>query len=314
MNSPRISVILPTRNRLPALRRALNSLEGQTWRDFEVWLVDDGSTDGTGEFLESGQLQNEYPGIPSVQVLINGRQLGAAASRNRALDRAGGEFIAFLDDDDAWRPDYLESQLLCLAAHPQAAASYAACVQQAENGALHAPDMQPLFEYASPLIQMLTEPFVHSMSVFFCRRSVVDEVGLMDENLTIVHDWEWYARMLLSGLRFAKPGGPPLVVRHGPGGLVSGHRDWYREEIRVMERMFLLDPAAAAEQRHIRAHRALFFARTALRRKDFGFAGKRLAEAFTLAPVRSSRIALRRLYRNRLVQTTALVLKDQSHE
>lgn len=305
---------MPTRNRLESLRRALNSLNRQTYRDFELWVVDDGSTDDTRSFVASGRLQRDYPGIPSIHVLSNDVCRGAAASRNRAMQQACGEFIAFLDDDDAWRPEYLERQVHCLEAHGEAVASYANYVHSGLDGRLHVPDIRPLFDYDNSLIHLLTEAFVHSMSVFFCRRTAIESAGLMDEALVIVHDWEWYSRILLPGASMIALGGPPLVHRSGPGGLVSGHRKWYAEECQVLERACRDNPTVAGARRQILAHRALFFAGTALRRHDFVFAVKCLAESFASAPARALQIAIRRLYRNLRARRSTMGEEGFGHE
>lgn len=290
----RVSVVLPTRNRLDSLRQALASLARQSYRNFEVWLVNDASSDDTDTFVRAGNLQRAYPGIPSIHVLTNATPRGAAASRNRALRRSAGEYIAFLDDDDEWLPDYLERQVAGLDAHPEALAAFANHVELGDDGVLRVPDVQPLFDYPSPLVRLLTEAFVHSMSVVVCRRCAVDSVGLMDAALAIVHDWEWYARLLLAGGAILELGGPALVRRKGPGGLVTDHREWYREERRVIDALSRQDPVVARSRQQILAYRSLFFARTAVRRGDHAYAARRLAESFARAPVRALRIASRR--------------------
>jgi len=298
LSPPRVSVVLPTRNRRESLAQALDSLQGQTYRDYELWLVNDGSSDGTRDFVEPSTLRQRYSAIPSIHVLTNDACRGAAASRNLALRQATGEFIAFLDDDDSWKPEYLERQVACLATHPEAVAAYANYMRSADGGRLEKPDVQPLFEYPGSLVRLLTEAFVHSMSVFFCRRSMLESAGLMDEHLKIVHDWEWYARILMSGGSIIEVGGAPLVIRKASGGLVKDHREWYREEVRVLDQACRVNHDVARERQHIQAHRALFFARTALRNHDFAFAMVRLAEGLCMAPVRTFQIAVRRLGRN----------------
>ena len=298
MSAHRVSVVIPTRNRLDKLRRALASVDRQSYRDFEVWLVDDGSSDGTGDFLGSGELTRGYPNIPSIHVLTNEVGGGAAAARNRALKQLGGDLIAFLDDDDVWLPEFLARQVAYLDRNPGTAVACAPFVEVDAGGRSRQPDLQPLFHYASPLIHLLTEAFVHTMSILVCRRSVFTDIGLLDERLRVVHDWEWYARLLLSGAAITATGGTALVGRDAQGGLVSRHRDWYREERHVLERIAGDSREVARALRQIRAHRALLFARIALRRGDTAFAAVRLGEALWTAPLRSLNILFRRLSRN----------------
>lgn len=100
--SPRISVILPTFNRAPWLRRAIDSVLAQTERDFELIVVDDGSTDATAEILESYGAR--------IRVLRQPRG-GAYVARNLALRASDSELVAFIDSDDLWYPNRLAAQL-----------------------------------------------------------------------------------------------------------------------------------------------------------------------------------------------------------
>jgi hypothetical protein len=95
---PRVSVILPTYNRASTLRRAVGSVLAQSWQDFELIVVDDGSTDGSADGLENLDWR--------IRVLRreNG---GVSAARNYGLAEAGGELITFIDSDDEWRPYFL---------------------------------------------------------------------------------------------------------------------------------------------------------------------------------------------------------------
>lgn len=101
---PLVSVIIPVYNVAPYLREALDSVVHQTYSNQEILIVDDGSTDGSGEICE------EYRSDDRVQV-IHQENRGLSAARNTGLDRAVGEYIAFLDSDDAWCPDFIEKML-----------------------------------------------------------------------------------------------------------------------------------------------------------------------------------------------------------
>jgi len=293
----RVSIVIPTRNRLQKLQQALASVAHQTFDSFEIWLVDDGSDDGTAEYLNSGELKALFPAAITVHVLTNESCQGAAAARNRAIRDARGEFLAFLDDDDEWLPEYLKCQVAFLDKKPGFAAVYAPHVEVNSRGRSNLPDLKPLFDYASPLIHLFTESFVHSMSVLVCRRGAIESIGLMNEDLRIVHDLDWYARLLLSGATIASLGGPPLVRRDSAGGLITRHREWYFEERSVLDRVFGDRPELARARSQVVAHRALFFFRVGLRHADFLFAVSRLGEALWTAPVRSIIIGASRLAR-----------------
>ena len=103
-NSPLVSVIVPVYNVAPYLREALDSAVHQTYHNIEIILVDDGSTDG------SGSICDEYCSDSRVQV-IHQENRGVSNARNVGLDRAAGDFIAFLDSDDAYHPEFVQRML-----------------------------------------------------------------------------------------------------------------------------------------------------------------------------------------------------------
>lgn len=102
MNNPFFSVIIPTFNRAEKLRRALDSLLEQSWRDFEVIVCDDGSIDGTGEMVGS------FVGRLDIRHLWDENFGGPARPRNRGVTASRGEWLCFLDADDWWYPLKLE--------------------------------------------------------------------------------------------------------------------------------------------------------------------------------------------------------------
>ena len=108
-NTLRVSVIIPLYNKAPYIRRALDSVAAQTFRDFELIVVDDGSTDG-GE-----QSVTDF-GDARVR-LIRQPNAGPGAARNRGISEAGGELLAFLDADDEWTPEFLSECVRTLDGH-----------------------------------------------------------------------------------------------------------------------------------------------------------------------------------------------------
>jgi glycosyltransferase involved in cell wall biosynthesis len=298
--TPRVSVVVPTRNRRALLERALASVDAQRFRDFEVLVVDDASSDGT-----AGWLRETRPGI---HVLEMARRVGAGVARNRAIALARGDIVAFLDDDDRWHPGFLEAQVAQLDAHREAELGTTGHVEIDASGRVSRPDLRPLFGYPDPLIRLLAECPIHTMSVVACRRAVFARIGDFDAKLEIVQDLDWYLRLALRG------GGlvhcPDALVERGvPGGLVSRHRRWFAEERFVHRGVFAANVPARRYRRRVRAARALLFARVGLAKGDFGFGLARLAEAFTVAPLDATRIAalrlLRRLQRERRDATEA---------
>lgn len=108
-----VSVILPVYNRLPLLKEALDSLTCQSYKDMEVWIADDGSTDGSLEYARQwiegrpgGVLALEHSGFPGLV-------------RNRGASQAKGDWLAFLDSDDLWKPEKLEKQIEQIEKNPE---------------------------------------------------------------------------------------------------------------------------------------------------------------------------------------------------
>jgi glycosyltransferase involved in cell wall biosynthesis len=109
-----VSVIVPTFNRGYCLPDTIRSVLAQTHQDFEIIVVDDGSTDGTREILA-----REFPGEARIR-FFHQKNRGVSVARNLGIDRARGALIALLDSDDNWLPWKLEAQLACLERYPSA--------------------------------------------------------------------------------------------------------------------------------------------------------------------------------------------------
>src|SRR5207245_777039 len=108
-----VTIILPTYNRAAFLPQAFDSIRSQQFRDWELIVVDGGSTDDTAAVVRT--LTGGMPG--PVRYICQANR-GAPGARNTGLDQARGEFIAFLDSDDAWLPHHLEHAVQALRANP----------------------------------------------------------------------------------------------------------------------------------------------------------------------------------------------------
>ncbi len=110
---PTVSVIIPTYNRRAYVQEAIDSVLAQTYTDYEIIVIDDGSTDGTGEALR------ERYGDKIIYEWQENQ--GLSAARNRGIESSRGQYIALLDSDDLWMPEKLERQVACLSQHPEVA-------------------------------------------------------------------------------------------------------------------------------------------------------------------------------------------------
>ena len=122
--APRVSVIIAFLNGEPYLREAIESVVAQTYGDWELLLVDDGSTDASPG--EARQMAERWPDRVRVLAHPDGENRGVSATRNLGIQHARGEYVALLDADDIWAPDKLALQVAALDAHPNVGMVYAA--------------------------------------------------------------------------------------------------------------------------------------------------------------------------------------------
>src|SRR5581483_10473204 len=106
---PKVSVIIPTYNRAYTLEASINSVLAQTFTDFELIVVDDGSTDDTPQLMRR-IIESGTPGSDRIRYVVQEQQ-GQSGAFNNGVRIASGEWIAFLDSDDIWLPTKLELQL-----------------------------------------------------------------------------------------------------------------------------------------------------------------------------------------------------------
>ena len=127
---PAVTIILPTYNRAPFLADAIGSITAQEHVDWQLVVVDDGSTDDTPQVL--ARLLEDLPGQATVVTQANA---GSAGARNAGLDRASGGYIAFLDSDDLWLPHHLARCVSALEREPAVDWVYGACrIEDAASG------------------------------------------------------------------------------------------------------------------------------------------------------------------------------------
>ncbi len=183
--SPRVSVVIPAYNHARFLPDALESVLAQTFRDFEVLVVDDGSTDNTPDVVASFAPQVRY---------LRQQNAGPSRARNTGIRHTSGEHVAFLDADDTWMREKLACQVAYLDAHAEAGLVFTKILVTTEAG-------QPLYTYPHryrydrrAFERLLLWPY-GSMNVVMVRRVCFDEVGLFDESLRAAEDWDMWLRI-----------------------------------------------------------------------------------------------------------------------
>lgn len=183
--SPKVSVVIPTFCRPESTKRALSSVVAQTFSDFEIIVVDDGSSDDTMQVVQG-------LGIDRLRVIRHETNRGPAAARNTAVAVAKGEWIAFLDSDDVWKPEKLARQMTRLQAAP---ANVSAC---ATGYYLHKGGREltiiPNLPPGTFRFNILFGCAISPGTTLLVKRKVFDEIGLFDERLRRLEDWDWLLR------------------------------------------------------------------------------------------------------------------------
>jgi hypothetical protein len=185
---PDVSVLMPVLNGAAFLRPAIESVLAQSCQNFELIVVDDGSTDGSPELAESF-------GDSRIVVIRNEHRGGLPVALNVGLKRASGEFVARLDADDRARADRLERQLETLRGEPGLVLLGSQGRVIDESDAVIGTVERCCSEASIHWYCLLDNPFIHS-SVMFRRREILDELGGYDESLRVCEDWALWARVM----------------------------------------------------------------------------------------------------------------------
>lgn len=175
-NYPLVSVVIPAYNYAKYLAKTLDSVFAQSYRPIEVIVVDDGSTDNTAEIVLA---------YPEVRYFYQENQ-GVSVARNMGIAAAQGEFIAFIDGDDIWKPHKLTLQIAYMLEHPDIGITGT----RAEN--FLEPDTQvpPWFNFKRDL----EECEVIIPSTLVVHRSVFEQIGNFSQNYQSEEDTEWLQR------------------------------------------------------------------------------------------------------------------------
>lgn len=188
---PKVSVIIPTYNCGQYICQAVDSVLAQTYRDFELVVVDDGSTDNTRELLMQFGKNLRY---------IYQENKGMTAARNTGIKNSSGEYIAFLDSDDIWLPNKLERQVKLLDEAPEVGLVYCWHYYIDEQGnrcKFWNNEVGRSFESGSRLFEKLIERNVISGggSTPVIRRECLAKSGMFDEALSYCGDWDLWLRI-----------------------------------------------------------------------------------------------------------------------
>ncbi len=190
---PAVSVVVPTFRRPKLLGRAITSILGQSFADFEIVIVNDGVCDIEGDLQDA-------LADPRVSLVRHGRNRGLAAARNTGLRQSRGKLIAYLDDDDYFAPDHLERLVFGVNWNvtPVAYSDAARVLEEEQNGAWVPVTRERPFSIDFDVTHVLIANFV-PVCCLVHRRDCLVTTGLFDEQLPNLEDWDLLTRL---GMRF----------------------------------------------------------------------------------------------------------------
>lgn len=227
MAQPFFSVIIPSFDRRDLLKKAVDSVLAQTYRYFELIVVDDGSDDGTEEMMRN---------YNDIRVLYFKQQnLGVSSARNKGIARSRGDFLAFLDSDDRWVAKKLERTFECIGSSPGINIFHTNEIWYRDGRILDQKD-----KYIRPsghVYRMVLPLCCIGMSTSVVKRDVFDSIGVFDETFEACEDYDFWLRAankydvkLIPEDLTIKNGGRPDQLSHKVWGL-----DRFR--IRALEKM-----------------------------------------------------------------------------
>ena len=217
-NKYKISVVIPTLNRINTLQRALDSVINQTYKPAEIIVVDNGSSDGTLKFL-----REKYPKIKT----FTENKIGVSSARNKGIKKSINQWIALLDSDDAWHPRKLEIQTSML----DSALKEYNLIHTDEvwfRNNKHINQMKKHKKQGGYIFERCLSLCCISPSSVLFKKNILDKVGLFDESLPVCEDYDMWLKICSSEeVLFAKD---KLTYKYG------GHKDQLSKSYWGMDR------------------------------------------------------------------------------
>lgn len=228
---PRVSVVLPTYRRVDMLQRAIGTVTAQTFQQWELIIVDDNGA-GHPLQLETAAALERHRDDPRIVYRVHEHNQGGGAARNTGIEHAHAEYVAFLDDDDAWYPQKLEWQLDCFERSPaEVGLVYGGFRSVKADGSvrLRTPDSR-----GHTVSQLLRRNTIGTTSLVMCRRSALEAIGGFDPRLRSRQDLDLFVR-LAQRYRFAYVDELLLdkfqhdadAIGKNQDGIVDAHRHFY---------------------------------------------------------------------------------------
>jgi len=275
--TPTVSIIVPVYNSLTMLPAALETVFNQTFQDFELILVDDGSTAGSSELLKT------YESRARVLTKKNG---GASSARNVGIQIARGEFVAFLDADDLWDSKKLELQVAAFREKPETGVCFTECLyfdsekEWEANFGRHDNMEGMIFDL------ILREHFISTTTVMI-RRDCLTDIGLFDETLTGCEDYNLFLRLAEKyPYRFLAQ--PLAKLRCHDGNLSNNLPQMCRDEVANLDKIAELYPERGIPKNLLKSQIYFRFGQYHFDANDFRLAKNCFRNAIRFKPTKVS--------------------------
>tara|TARA_A100001035_G_scaffold5225_1_gene3844 strand:- start:125 stop:952 length:828 start_codon:yes stop_codon:yes gene_type:complete len=178
-----ISVIIPTYNRKETLKRAIQSVLIQSYTPYEIIVIDDGSDDGTKEWLK-----DNFPNVKYIYQMNS----GVSSARNKGIKFARGDWIALLDSDDEWLPSKLKDQANEIESNP--AAKFLHTNEIWIRNGVRVNQMKKHKKYGGYIFEKCLDMCRISPSSVLIKKDIFDEIGMFDETLKVCEDYDLWLR------------------------------------------------------------------------------------------------------------------------
>lgn len=231
---PTISVIIPTYNSELTIKETIESVQKQTFTDFEIIVIDDGSQDGTIELVKS-LVKLE----PRLKIFCY-ENAGVAVARNRGIELAQGEFISLLDADDLWTPNKLELQLKALKNNPEAGVAYSWTNPVDEQGKLLFLGTCPVWE-GNVYGELLQTNFLSNGSNILVRREAIKSINGFPTDFPIASDWDFYLKLAFKWSFVVVPQ-YQILYRQRLNSMSANIEALMQENCAVLERAYQITP------------------------------------------------------------------------
>lgn len=184
----KVSVVIPTYNREKTILRAIQSVLNQTYTNLEVLVIDDGSTDGTADIVNS--IQDDR-----VKYVVMEQNGGPSRARNAGVQMAEGEWIAFQDSDDCWHVNKLKIQMEYANMYPEFSMIYCMYKMNFGNGEVITVPVEPLPDVMEGnMLKTLLKRNVIGAPTVMVKRTAFEAVGGFDASYKALEDWEYVVR------------------------------------------------------------------------------------------------------------------------